>query len=140
MKMRSLSVWTPNVNIFRDPRWGRGMRVLPHMEGMHAVVLRQIGPAVVYAASRDDDDIGVLSDEEVVVDHFRDPALAEHDRDMTRLVLRAGLDVDVDARLVSLGFYSNVLGGIAAGALTVQSDVVCPVGDLMQICYLSEEI
>ena len=20
----SLSVWTPNVNIFRDPRWGRG--------------------------------------------------------------------------------------------------------------------
>lgn len=23
-KMRSLSVWTPNVNIFRDPRWGRG--------------------------------------------------------------------------------------------------------------------
>ncbi|MBO4821812.1 MAG: glycoside hydrolase family 3 C-terminal domain-containing protein [Prevotella sp.] len=24
MKMRSLSVWTPNVNIFRDPRGGRG--------------------------------------------------------------------------------------------------------------------
>ena len=24
IKMRSLSVWTPNVNIFRDPRWGRG--------------------------------------------------------------------------------------------------------------------
>ena len=24
MKMRSLSVWTPNVNIFRNPRWGRG--------------------------------------------------------------------------------------------------------------------
>ena len=24
MKMRSLSVWTPNVNIFRDPRWGLG--------------------------------------------------------------------------------------------------------------------
>ena len=20
----SLSVWTPNINIFRDPRWGRG--------------------------------------------------------------------------------------------------------------------
>ncbi|MCQ2974148.1 MAG: glycoside hydrolase family 3 C-terminal domain-containing protein [Bacteroidales bacterium] len=25
IKYRSLSVWTPNVNIFRDPRWGRGM-------------------------------------------------------------------------------------------------------------------
>ena len=24
-KFHSLSVWTPNVNIFRDPRWGRGM-------------------------------------------------------------------------------------------------------------------
>ena len=23
-KLHSLSVWTPNVNIFRDPRWGRG--------------------------------------------------------------------------------------------------------------------
>ena len=23
-KFHSLSVWTPNVNIFRDPRWGRG--------------------------------------------------------------------------------------------------------------------
>jgi len=23
-RFRSLSVWTPNVNIFRDPRWGRG--------------------------------------------------------------------------------------------------------------------
>lgn len=23
-RFHALSVWTPNVNIFRDPRWGRG--------------------------------------------------------------------------------------------------------------------
>ena len=25
MKIRRLTMWTPNVNIYRDPRWGRGI-------------------------------------------------------------------------------------------------------------------
>ena len=40
MKMRSLSVWTPNVNIFRDPRWGRGQETYgedPYLTGVMGV-------------------------------------------------------------------------------------------------------
>ena len=42
-KFHSLSVWTPNVNIFRDPRWGRGQETygedpyLPSVMGVQVV-------------------------------------------------------------------------------------------------------
>ena len=49
MKMRSLSVWTPNVNIFRDPRWGRGQETYgedPYLTSVmgHQVVRGLQGP------------------------------------------------------------------------------------------------
>ena len=43
MKMRSLSVWTPNVNIFRDPRWGRGQETY----GEDPFLTSMMGDAVV---------------------------------------------------------------------------------------------
>ena len=43
MKMRSLSVWTPNVNIFRDPRWGRGQETY----GEDPYLTSMMGDAVV---------------------------------------------------------------------------------------------
>ena len=49
LRFHSLSVWTPNVNIFRDPRWGRGQETygedpyLTSMMGM-AVVKGLQGP------------------------------------------------------------------------------------------------
>ena len=48
-KFHSLSVWTPNVNIFRDPRWGRGQETYgedPYLTGvMGAAVVRGLqGP------------------------------------------------------------------------------------------------
>ncbi len=48
-KFHSLSVWTPNVNIFRDPRWGRGQETYgedPYLSGvMGAQVVRGLqGP------------------------------------------------------------------------------------------------
>lgn len=36
-KYKSLSFWTPNINIFRDPRWGRGQETYgedPYMNGL----------------------------------------------------------------------------------------------------------
>ncbi|MCR5577900.1 MAG: glycoside hydrolase family 3 C-terminal domain-containing protein [Prevotella sp.] len=39
-KFHSLSVWTPNVNIFRDPRWGRGQETYgedPYLTSMMGV-------------------------------------------------------------------------------------------------------
>ncbi len=42
-KFLSLSVWTPNVNIFRDPRWGRGQETY----GEDPYLTSRIGVAVV---------------------------------------------------------------------------------------------
>lgn len=48
-KYRGLSFWTPTINIFRDPRWGRGQETYgedPYMNGrMGAVVVKSLqGP------------------------------------------------------------------------------------------------
>ena len=48
-KFHSLSVWTPNVNIFRDPRWGRGQETYgedPYLTSImgHSVVTGLQGP------------------------------------------------------------------------------------------------
>ncbi|MDR0976729.1 MAG: glycoside hydrolase family 3 protein, partial [Prevotellaceae bacterium] len=42
-KFRGLSVWTPNVNIFRDPRWGRGQETY----GEDPYLTSRMGVAVV---------------------------------------------------------------------------------------------
>lgn len=42
-RFHSLSVWTPNVNIFRDPRWGRGQETY----GEDPYLTSQMGVAVV---------------------------------------------------------------------------------------------
>ena len=42
-KFHSLSVWTPNVNIFRDPRWGRGQETY----GEDPYLTSEMGTAVV---------------------------------------------------------------------------------------------
>lgn len=42
-KYRGLSVWTPNINIFRDPRWGRGMETY----GEDPYLMSRLGIAVV---------------------------------------------------------------------------------------------
>ena len=42
MKMRSLSVWTPNVNIFRDPRWGRGQETYGEDPYLTSVMGQQV--------------------------------------------------------------------------------------------------
>lgn len=49
LRFHALSVWTPNVNIFRDPRWGRGQETYgedPYLSGMmgNAVVRGLQGP------------------------------------------------------------------------------------------------
>ena len=43
MWYKGLSYWTPNINIFRDPRWGRGMETY----GEDPYLTSQLGMAVV---------------------------------------------------------------------------------------------
>jgi beta-glucosidase len=47
----SLSVWTPNVNIFRDPRWGRGQETY----GEDPYLMSRMGVAVVKGLQGPDD-------------------------------------------------------------------------------------
>ena len=41
-KFHSLSVWTPNVNIFRDPRWGRGQETYGEDPYLTSVMGKQV--------------------------------------------------------------------------------------------------
>lgn len=41
-KFHSLSVWTPNVNIFRDPRWGRGQETYGEDPYLTSVMGREV--------------------------------------------------------------------------------------------------
>ncbi len=43
-RFHSLSVWTPNINIFRDPRWGRGQETY----GEDPYLMSKMGVAVVH--------------------------------------------------------------------------------------------
>ena len=49
-KYQGLTFWTPNINIFRDPRWGRGMETY----GEDPFLTSQLGMAVVNGLQGDD--------------------------------------------------------------------------------------
>lgn len=50
-RFRSLSVWTPNINIFRDPRWGRGQETY----GEDPYLTSRMGVSVVKGLQGPDD-------------------------------------------------------------------------------------
>ena len=50
-RYQGLTVWTPNINIFRDPRWGRGMETY----GEDPYLMGQMGMAVVRGLQGPDD-------------------------------------------------------------------------------------
>jgi len=64
---------------------------------------------------------------------------SEDHRDVDALVLRAGLDEDVDARLVGLRRDVDVPGRAALHALPILPDVIGPEGRLVEIGYLLKE-
>lgn len=48
---RGLTYWTPNINIFRDPRWGRGQETY----GEDPYLTSKMGAAIVHGLEGDDD-------------------------------------------------------------------------------------
>lgn len=50
-RYQGLTFWTPNINIFRDPRWGRGMETY----GEDPYLMGELGMAVVRGLQGDDD-------------------------------------------------------------------------------------
>ena len=114
--------------------------VLPHVEGMHTVVLAGLTAGIVDAAAGDDVHIAVRAHVKIVVDQVVQAGLGDDDRDVDRLVFGARSDVNVDARLVGLGVDDDV-GGVGPPVQPpVLPDVVGPHRGLFQVCDLLEEL
>ena len=103
---------------------------------MDTVVLRVVGAAVVNAAARDDRDVAVVADIEIVVDRLLDAAGAHNDGNMDVFALGIRFDEDIDSGAVLLGADIDVIRGVSACELAVDTEVirtlrfVVDVGDL----------
>ncbi len=113
--------------------------IFADVEGVHTVVTGLIAAAVVDAAAGHDVHVAVLTDVEVVVDHFGQARLADNDGDVALLTLRAVENADVNALLaVRLGGDLDMLGALPRLAAAVLADVeradglARQVGDLFQ--------
>ena len=90
------------------------LRAPADVEGVHARVLARLHPAVVDAAARDDEDIRVLADVEIVVYALAVVRLGDDDGDVHALVLGVGGDEDVDAGVAVLPILDADAVGAAA--------------------------
>lgn len=88
--------------------------VLCQEEAVDTIVMGIFAVAVVYAAARYNGDIGVFPDIEVVVDQIVHTAMGDDCRNVYGFTLGAGLDHDVNARLVRLGDNLDILRVLTA--------------------------
>ena len=121
MWYKGLSYWTPNINIFRDPRWGRGMETYgedPYLTG-------QLGMAVVRGLQGErngDGDIKAMACAKHYALHSG-PEWARHtfdavasERDVWETYLPAFKDLVVKADVDQVMFAYNRMFGYPAGA------------------------
>ncbi len=124
---RGLTFWTPNINIFRDPRWGRGQETY----GEDPYLTSQIGIAFVQGLQGDDPSylkaaacakhFAVHSGPEKDRHHF--DAIA-NPKDMTETYLpafKALVDTGVEA---VMGAYNRVNGEAACASQTLLVDTL----------------
>ena len=97
--------------------------ILTDMEGVDTVVLTVQTAAIADSASCYDDNITILTDEEIVINALLVAGLGDDYRDMAGFVLRAVLEVDVDAIAGFSGLDLDIGCGISGLARTVASDV-----------------
>ena len=114
--------------------------ILPDEEAVDAVVFGIVDAAVVNAAARHDHHVAVLADVKIVVNGLLQAALAEHDRNVDRFVLRSVLDADVDAALIRLGNDVDVRRRPAAVKFSVRADVVGAFGNRVQVRNFFDEM
>lgn len=120
MWYKGLSYWTPNINIFRDPRWGRGMETYgedPYLTG-------QLGMAVVRGLQGDRED-GTMK-AMACAKHYAvhsGPEWSRHsydavvsERDLWETYLPAFEDLIVKADVDQVMFAYNRIFGEPAGA------------------------
>ena len=120
MWYKGLSYWTPNINIFRDPRWGRGMETY----GEDPYLTAQLGMAVVRGlqGKRGDGTIKAMACAKHYALHSG-PEWARHsfdavasERDVWETYLPAFKDLVVKAKVDQVMFAYNRMFGYPAGA------------------------
>ncbi len=120
MWYKGLSYWTPNINIFRDPRWGRGMETY----GEDPYLTSQMGMAVVRGLQGDPKDgiIKALACAKHYAIHSG-PESKRHsfdavvsERDLWETYLPAFKDLITKADVKQVMFAYNRMFGIPAGA------------------------
>ena len=120
MWYKGLSYWTPNINIFRDPRWGRGMETY----GEDPYLTSQLGMAVVRGlqGERGDGTIKAMACAKHYALHSG-PEWARHsfdavasERDVWETYLPAFKDLVVKAKVDQVMFAYNRMFGYPAGA------------------------
>lgn len=120
MWYKGLSYWTPNINIFRDPRWGRGMETY----GEDPYLTSQLGMAVVRGlqGEHQDSPIKALACAKHYAIHSG-PESTRHsfdavvsERDLWETYLPAFKDLITKADVKQVMFAYNRMFGIPAGA------------------------
>ena len=120
MWYKGLSYWTPNINIFRDPRWGRGMETY----GEDPYLTSQLGMAVVRGlqGKRGDGTIKAMACAKHYALHSG-PEWARHsfdavasERDVWETYLPAFKDLVMKAKVDQVMFAYNRIFGYPAGA------------------------
>ena len=119
MWYKGLSFWTPNINIFRDPRWGRGMETYgedPYLTGrMGSIVVRGLqgeDGTKLHACAKH---FAVHSGPEPLRHSF-DVSVSE--RDLWETYLPAFRDLVQDADVQEVLFAYNSFQGFPCGAST----------------------
>ena len=106
---------------------------------MDTVVLRVMRAAVVDTAAGNDQDIGVITDEEIVVDLLFDAALGDHHGDMHLLALGAGLDENIHSADALFGDDLYIPAGLSEHGLRVGSNIERALRHVLEIGDLAEQ-
>ena len=124
---KGLTFWSPNINIFRDPRWGRGHETY----GEDPYLTARLGKAYVHGLQGDGEVIksaacakhlAVHSGPEAVRHHFNAEATP---KDMEETYLPAFEELIVDAKVESvMGAYNRTNGEPCCGSKFLLVDTV----------------
>ncbi|MBQ8617364.1 MAG: glycoside hydrolase family 3 C-terminal domain-containing protein [Clostridia bacterium] len=124
---KGLTFWSPNVNIFRDPRWGRGHETY----GEDPFLTGELGKAYVRGLQGDGDvmksaacakHFAVHSGPEALRHRFNAQASA---KDMAETYLPAFRDLVVDAGVEAvMGAYNRTNGEPCCGSKTLLADIL----------------
>ena len=82
--------------------------IFANKKSVNTVVLRVLLAAVVNAAAGNNYNIAVFANEKVIINRFRQAAVAEHNRYVDTFVDRVGLNVNINAAAVCFRYNFNV--------------------------------